>query len=166
MTIAHEDVGALRARIEAARAAAAQIENRPADDAEISDRVGRLVDLLADRARDSLGIDLLTAPDGDERMSEIGEQIDTLTSVEMMALVDPAKLRKSLADVAIAGRSGIPMSGPAKRAELDRLADEIMDLEVAEEMAIRATEVDGVGVRRRGDADPRVVLADDHGGDR
>lgn len=54
-----------------------------------------------------------------------------------------------------------PISADEREANLRRIDDELLDLELAEESAIRAAEAAGLSVLRRADADPRAVLACD-----
>lgn len=54
-----------------------------------------------------------------------------------------------------------PISADEREATLRRIDDDLLDLEIAEESAIRASEAAGLSVLRRADADPRAVLAAD-----
>lgn len=53
----------------------------------------------------------------------------------------------------------IPVDSPELRAELSKLADEKFQLEVEEERLITDAIAQGYRIARRGDADPRAVLA-------
>lgn len=54
-----------------------------------------------------------------------------------------------------------PIAADEREATLRRIDDDLLDLEIAEESAIRAAEAAGLSVLRRSDADPRAVLASD-----
>lgn len=54
-----------------------------------------------------------------------------------------------------------PISDEEREAALRRLDEEILELEVAEESAIRSAEASGLSVLRRADADPRAALISD-----
>lgn len=54
-----------------------------------------------------------------------------------------------------------PISSDEREASLRRIDEEILDLEMAEESAIRSAEAAGLSALRRADADPRAVLAAD-----
>lgn len=54
-----------------------------------------------------------------------------------------------------------PIEADEREATLRRIDDELLDLEMAEEGAIRGAEAAGLSVLRRADADPRAVLASD-----
>lgn len=71
------------------------------------------------------------------------------------------RLRDALIATKIDGplRGRKRMARADKRAELDRLDAEILRAELSEEAAIRAAEDAGLSTLRRGDADPRAVLA-------
>lgn len=57
--------------------------------------------------------------------------------------------------------SAKPISADEREANLRRIDDDLLDLELAEETAIRAAEAAGLSILRRADADPRAVLASD-----
>ena len=54
-----------------------------------------------------------------------------------------------------------PISAEEREAALHRIDEDLLDLELAEEAAIRSAEAVGLHVQRRADADPRAVLAGD-----
>jgi hypothetical protein len=74
-----------------------------------------------------------------------------------------ATFRDQLAEMlAPAYSSGTkPISAEEREAALRRLDEDLLDLEVAEEAAIRSAEAAGLSVLRRADAHPRAVLASD-----
>ena len=71
--------------------------------------------------------------------------------------------RKQLAEmIAPAYENGAqPIAADEREATLRRIDDDLIDLEKAEEAAIRGAEAAGLSVLRRADADPRAVLASD-----
>lgn len=71
--------------------------------------------------------------------------------------------RKQLAEmIAPAYENGAqPIAADEREATLRRIDDDLIDLEKAEEAAIRGAEAAGLSVLRRVDADPRAVLASD-----
>ena len=54
-----------------------------------------------------------------------------------------------------------PIPAEEREAALRRIDEDLLDLELAEEAAIRSAEAVGLHVQRRADADPRAVLASD-----
>ena len=54
-----------------------------------------------------------------------------------------------------------PISAEEREAALHRIDEDLLELELAEEAAIRSAEAVGLHVQRRADADPRAVLAGD-----
>ncbi len=71
--------------------------------------------------------------------------------------------RKQLAEmIAPAYENGAqPIGADEREATLRRIDDDLLEVELAEEAAIRAAEAAGMSVLRRADADPRAVLAGD-----
>lgn len=70
--------------------------------------------------------------------------------------------RSQLAEmIAPAYADAKPIEAAEREATLRRIDDELLDLEMAEEGAIRGAEAAGLSVLRRADADPRAVLASD-----
>jgi hypothetical protein len=70
--------------------------------------------------------------------------------------------RSQLAEmIAPAYADAKPIEAAEREATLRRIDDELLDLEMAEEAAIRGAEASGLSILRRADADPRAVLLAD-----
>ena len=70
--------------------------------------------------------------------------------------------RSQLAEmIAPAYADAKPIEAVEREAALRRIDEELVDIELAEESAIRAAEATGLSVLRRADADPQAVLASD-----
>lgn len=70
--------------------------------------------------------------------------------------------REQLAEmIAPAYADATPIEAAEREATLRRIDEDLLDLQKAEEAAIRAAEAAGLSALRRADADPRAVLASD-----
>jgi hypothetical protein len=74
-----------------------------------------------------------------------------------------AAFRDQLADMIapVYANGSKPIAADEREAALRRIEEELLDIELAEEAAIRAAEAAGLTVLRRADADPKAVLASD-----
>ena len=147
----------IRIAIVVAQDEAAGIAALPIDRARAIAAVDAGIASLADRFDDRMLVAALTRPhDGRPRLA-----LESMT-VPFLAAIAPDMLRAALVervDAFYEGRDDLPEAERARR--IEQLEDRILELELAEESAIRAAERAGMAILRRADADPRAVLAAD-----
>lgn len=149
-------VEAIRKRLAGLQSEREHIDEAPVTEAEALERVDRLIDMLAARAREKLTGGQFFTP----RRGPIDGLFSVTTSPEEVAvLFSPDSMRAALhAYVAerADGLDTLPIAGRAKRlAEIDAA---ILAAETEEEGVIETSEDMGLPIARRPDANPAVVL--------
>lgn len=155
-------ISEIRGRIRELRDERHRVEHRPPPIDIVQNRADEFVRSHAARANDKLpGITrALLAPPG--RYKQPSVTSDEHGSLLLASLGDmlAAKLKADVAaDYDEQGETGI--SDADRADELERLDQQLLDAELAEESLLRSGEEAGFAIHRRPDADPRAVLADE-----
>lgn len=134
-----------------------EFTSRPVPQAEALAALDRDLDELVKIAKRETNVRSLTRADNPSwTIPQNGILIGLLIGANREAF------RAQLADmIAPAYADAKPIEAAEREASLRRLDEELLDLELAEEAAIRSAEAVGLHVQRRADADPRAVLAGD-----
>lgn len=117
------------------------------------------LDSLADRAVEAVSISSLTRP------ARAPTFVPNVADGDLLGLLIAAN-RANIRDIIVDRLDEFyaqhaAMSAADKAAAIVKIDAELLDLELAEEGAIRAAEQAGLAIERREDADPRAVLAAD-----
>lgn len=117
------------------------------------------LDSLADRAVEAVSISSLTRP------ARAPTFVPNVADGDLLGLLIAAN-RDNIRDIIVDRLDEFyaqhaAMSAADKAAAILKIDAELLDLELAEEGAIRAAEAAGLAIERREDADPRAVLAAD-----
>ena len=168
-------IDALRESVADAKARLARIEAAPVPPAEALAAFADWLDATATRAVDRLGLShfleagraaqgirlpvTLTRTEGGP-VPDTSGALDALFGLVLAVNRDAVVrlVKGQLADMA-EGRDVIPATERTARIEAARA--DVLEAELAEEAACRALEKLGIEVARRGDADPRALLASD-----
>mgnify|MGYP001103303825 CR=1 FL=1 len=168
--MAHDELAKVRSDLEQARGELEGLDERPIPRSEWLARIAAAIDRREAEAK-SMGAFRLSAlrtpgPRGAERLlaapvrSGVGGDVAEADLFDVaLVLLGSDALKTRLAELArgIDYDEGPPLED---RPEIKaRLVAEIERLEVVEELAVRSAEDAGLDVIRRGDADPRIVLA-------
>lgn len=165
----------LRESVAEAKATLSRIEAAPVPAAEATEALAAWLDKTATAGIDRLNLIHLLAPGRaasglrlpfPTSRVEGGVVVDAAPAVEVLFAMLLAVNRQAVLDLLSGqindladGQEAIPAAERQARIEAARAA--ILEAEMAEEACCRALERAGVQVQRRGDADPRAVLADD-----
>lgn len=134
-----------------------ELASRPVPQADALAALDRDLDELVKIAKRETNVRSLTRADNPSwTIPQNGILIGLLIGANREAF------RAQLTDmIAPAYADAKPIEAAEREASLRRLDEELLDIELAEEAAIRAAEAAGMSVLRRADADPRAVLAGD-----
>ena len=134
-----------------------ELASRPVPQHEALAALDRDLDELVDTAKRETNIRSLTRAENPAwTIPQNGILIALLIGTNREAF------RSQLAEmIAPAYADAKPIEAAEREAALRRIDEELLDIELAEESAIRAAEAAGLSVLRRADADPRAVLAAD-----
>ncbi len=135
-----------------------ELASRPVPKDEALRALDRDIDELVDTAKDLANIRSLTRSEQPAwTIPANGILIGLLIGANRAAFRDQLA---AMLEPAYAGGAK-PIAAEERAATLRRIDDELLDLEKAEEAAIRGAEAAGLSVSRRADADPRAVLLAD-----
>ncbi|TIS04589.1 MAG: hypothetical protein E5X14_22550 [Mesorhizobium sp.] len=145
----------LRAQIADLKKRRSQLEMAPVPKEEALKRIDALMDHLTERADIFLRAEQFTERDR-YVMPALGQNAATI----LLGFAAPL-LRQRLEKLSETYAAGDGPTADAHRQLLAKFDAELLDLELAEESLVRAAEAAGIEILRRGDADPRAVLAAD-----
>lgn len=149
----------IRAALGAKKTEREGIAEAPPSRAELGECLDRAIDAAGERAERIMSSRVQSSDYHTESLLTArveGDRVNLLPT--MIAVLGVDAVRQGLSRFVERAEDG---PSPAERAErLAAIDAELLDLEMAEERAVRVLETEGVEIIRRGDANPAVVLAD------
>ncbi|TIN84869.1 hypothetical protein [Mesorhizobium sp.] len=146
----------LRAQIADLKKRRSQLEMAPVPKEEALKRIDALMDHLTERADIFLRAEQFTERDR-YVMPALGQNAATI----LLGFAAPLLRQRLVEKLSETYAAGDGPTADAHRQLLAKFDAELLDLELAEESLVRAAEAAGIEILRRGDADPRAVLAAD-----
>lgn len=152
-----ETIEAIRAKVTEAKVMLAELQSMPVPQAEAEAALDAALARLSERGAEALTITTLTRP---RLHPDFTPELSHSDLVALLVGLHAQAIRKIIGGKLKAFYAGRTVLAPEDRdARAAELEGELLNLELAEEAAIRRAEAAGLSVDRRADADPRAVLA-------
>lgn len=152
-----EEIEGIRARVTEAKVVLAELAAMPVPQAEAEAALDAALARLSERGAEALTITSLTRP---RLHPDFAPELSHFDVVALLIGLNAQAVRKVVGAKLKAFYAGRAILAPAERdARAKKVGAELLELELAEEAAIRKAEQAGLPVDRRADADPRATLA-------
>ena len=156
---AKDDVEAIRERRLSILEQMAAIRGAPITQDEIARRVDRALEQAVEVARGWSSVAGLASPEPTRLDLGSAFRHEPLGTLCRLGFRDT--IRANLIAEATASATGKPMDEAVRSAELEKLAGQLQDCEMAEEALLRDAEAAGTPISRRADADPAIFLLEE-----